>query len=87
MAPHDTSSDRTVEPSPDPWQAFGSLGAGVLLYGGAGWLADRWLETGFLLPLGLVLGAVLGFYTVIKRFGGSPAGTAQDSTTQTQDRP
>ena len=41
MAPHDTSSDRTVEPSPDPWQAFGSLGAGVLLYGGAGWLADR----------------------------------------------
>ena len=72
MAPRDHVPDRSSEPSTDPWAAFGSLGAGVLLYGGLGWAGDRWLGTSFLLPTGLVLGAVLGFYVVIVRFGRAP---------------
>ena len=32
----------------DPWHAFSYLVAGVFLYGGLGWLADRWLGTSFL---------------------------------------
>ena len=44
--------------------------AGVALYGFLGWLGDRFLGTGFLLPIGIVLGAALGCYMIIRRFGG-----------------
>lgn len=43
--------------------------AGVALYGGLGWLADHLLGTGFLLPIGIVLGAATAVYTIIRRFG------------------
>lgn len=43
--------------------------AGVLVWGAVGWLADRMLHTGFLLPIGIVAGAGLGIYLVIARFG------------------
>jgi F0F1-type ATP synthase assembly protein I len=43
--------------------------AGVALYGGLGWLADRQLGTAFWLPLGIVLGAAFAVYTIIRRFG------------------
>jgi len=43
--------------------------AGVLLYGALGWLGDRLFGTGFLLPVGIVLGAAAGCYTIIRRYG------------------
>ncbi|WP_375426451.1 AtpZ/AtpI family protein [uncultured Friedmanniella sp.] len=43
--------------------------AGVALYGGIGWAADHWLGTHVLLPVGLVLGAGLAIYMIIKQFG------------------
>jgi ATP synthase protein I len=43
--------------------------AGVFVYGLLGWLGDRLLGTGFLLPLGIVLGAAAGIYMIIRRFG------------------
>ncbi|OYO19461.1 hypothetical protein CGZ93_13200 [Enemella dayhoffiae] len=49
-------------------RALSYLLAGVLGYGGLGWLLDRWLATSFLLPIGIVLGAGLGIYLVIRRF-------------------
>ncbi len=45
------------------------LMSGLLVYGGLGWLLDRWLGTAYWLPIGLILGAVLGMYLVIKRYG------------------
>ena len=59
--------------------------AGVLVYGGLGWLADHYLGTGFLLPIGIVLGAAGGCYVIIRRYGqfpGTPvgAGKAIDTT-------
>jgi ATP synthase protein I len=42
---------------------------GVALYGGLGWLGDHLLGTGFLLPLGIVAGAALGVYVIVRRFG------------------
>jgi F0F1-type ATP synthase assembly protein I len=39
--------------------------AGILTWGGLGWLADRWLGTGgWLLGLGVLLGFGLGLYLV-----------------------
>ncbi|MCW2890248.1 MAG: synthase protein [Streptosporangiaceae bacterium] len=43
--------------------------AGMLVYGGAGWLLSRWLHIPALLPVGLVLGLVFGFYLVYVRYG------------------
>ncbi|MQW75522.1 hypothetical protein GHK92_06525 [Nocardioides sp. dk4132] len=59
-------------PQPDPWQAFSQIVAGVLLYGGAGWLADRWLGTTFLVAIGILIGAGFGIYMVVKQFGHVP---------------
>jgi ATP synthase protein I len=74
-------------------QALSYLISGVVFYGGLGWLGDHYLGTGFLIPVGIVLGAGFGIYLVIKRFsaeaaGAPAAGTApqaqHESTTKTQ---
>ena len=44
--------------------------AGLLLYGGLGWLGDHYWKTSFLLPVGLLLGLALSLYLVIKRYAG-----------------
>lgn len=44
--------------------------AGIGLYGGLGWLADQLLNTSFLMVLGFILGMVVSFYIIIKRYGG-----------------
>ncbi len=49
--------------------AFGYVVSGVLLYGFAGWLLDRWLGTVFLVAIGILLGAALGIYQTFARFG------------------
>ncbi len=43
--------------------------AGLLLYGGLGWLGDRYLGTRFCLPAGIILGTVLSLYLIARRFG------------------
>lgn len=58
-----------VEPMGDPWQAFGYLVSGVLLYGFLGWAADRWLGTSWLVAVGIVFGAVMGIWMTWARFG------------------
>lgn len=58
-------------PQGDPWHAFGYLVAGVGLYGFLGWLADRWLETSFLVVVGILAGAGLGLYMTFARFNRS----------------
>jgi len=58
--------------SPDQstgYTALSYLIGGAVLYGGLGWLLDRWLHTGFCLPIGLILGIGLGVFLIIKRFG------------------
>ena len=66
----DNSNDET--PKGDPWHAFGYLVSGVAVYGLLGWLADRWLETSFLVVIGILVGAALGIYMTIARFDALP---------------
>ncbi len=42
--------------------------SGVAAYGVLGWILDRWLHTGFLLPVGIVVGAAFGVYLTFCRF-------------------
>ena len=53
------------------WSIIGTLVAGVLAWGGIGWLLDRWLGTRFLVAVGVVVGMAGAFYLIIKRYGSS----------------
>ncbi|NLT30590.1 MAG: AtpZ/AtpI family protein [Propionibacterium sp.] len=54
------------------------LAAGLLFYGGIGWLLDRWLDTSFLLPVGIIVGVVLAMYSIIKRYGNPESKTEEE---------
>ena len=51
------------------WSIIGTLVAGVLAWGGIGWLLDRWLGTGYLVAVGILVGAAGAFYLIIRRYG------------------
>ena len=51
------------------WSIIGTLVAGVLAWGGIGWLLDQWLDTNFLVAVGIVVGMAGAFYLIIKRHG------------------
>lgn len=55
-------------PPGDPWLAFGYLVSGVLLYGLIGWALDQWLDTSFLVVIGLLGGAAMGMFATWMRF-------------------
>ena len=61
-----TRADET--PRGDPWNAFGYLVAGVLVYGAIGYALDLWWGTGFMVAIGIMFGAVLGLYMTWARF-------------------
>lgn len=70
-----SDSDPEQEPSARGaemvWSIIGTLVAGVLAWGGIGWLLDRWLGTRFLVAVGVVVGMAGAFYLIIKRYGSS----------------
>ncbi|HJV05531.1 MAG TPA: AtpZ/AtpI family protein [Actinomycetota bacterium] len=52
------------------WNIIATLLAGMLVWGGLGWLADRWLDTGRLFTaIGLLVGTAGGIYLVYVRYG------------------
>lgn len=53
------------------WSIIGILLAGVIAWGGIGWLVDRWLGTNLFLPIGILVGAAGAFYLVVRRYGQS----------------
>ncbi len=56
----------------DGWTATGTLLAGIVVWGGIGWLLSRWTDWIGFLPIGVVLGAALGVYLVVKQAGDPP---------------
>lgn len=58
-------------PGGDAWSIVSYLLAGLLVWGGAGWLLDRWLGTRFLVLVGLLVGAAAATYLVYLRYGRS----------------
>jgi len=69
MSQQDSSAGPQDEgPKGDPWHAFGYIVSGVAFYGFLGWLVDRWLETEFVVAIGIIFGAALGIYLTFSRF-------------------
>lgn len=67
--PQDESSPDPPERAVDAYAVLSYLVAGVLLYGGIGWLLDEWLGTRGLVGAGIVLGAAAGVWLVWLRYG------------------
>ena len=56
------------------WAIIGTLLAGIVAWGGIGYLLDRFLDFRWLfLPIGMVLGISTSIYIVIKRYGSDGA--------------
>jgi ATP synthase protein I len=52
----------------DGWRVFSSMIAGMVFYGGLGWLIGHWTRIPILFPLGMILGIVLSVLLVIFRY-------------------
>jgi F0F1-type ATP synthase assembly protein I len=54
----------------EAWTVLAHLISGPLLYGGLGWLVDRWLGTApVFVAIGILSGMTLALYTVWVRYG------------------
>lgn len=53
----------------DAWSVMGYLLSGMIIWGGAGWLLDRWLGTTFLVLIGLLVGGAAALYLIYVRYG------------------
>jgi F0F1-type ATP synthase assembly protein I len=57
--------------------------SGMIVWGGAGWLLDRWLETRVFTMVGALLGLGVAIYLVVIKYGAvdPPAGGARPTRT------
>jgi F0F1-type ATP synthase assembly protein I len=46
--------------------------SGMAVWGGVGWLLDRWLDTRVFAPVGILLGISVAIYLVVARYGALP---------------
>ena len=51
------------------WNTVAYLISGPVIFGGLGWALDHWLNTGFLVVLGLLAGMTMSLYLVWFRYG------------------
>ena len=63
--------------------------SGIIVWGGAGWWLDRWLETRFFILVGTILGLAVAIYLVVVKYGAvdpPPGGRKPTSTTPSRRR-
>jgi F0F1-type ATP synthase assembly protein I len=53
------------------WAVLSTLLGGFVVWGGVGWLIDRWLGTRFVVAIGLLVGMVGALYLIVKKYGSS----------------
>lgn len=59
---------RKPEKKVDPYSITGYLVAGMVLYGGLGWLIDRWAGTSNVFaPIGVIFGLAAGLYLTFRQ--------------------
>jgi F0F1-type ATP synthase assembly protein I len=54
--------------------------SGMAVWGGAGWLLDRWLDIVVFFPVGIIFGMAVAIYLVVKRYGAADPLPARRST-------
>ena len=53
----------------------------MAVWGGAGWLLDRWLDMRVFFPVGIILGMAAAIYLVVARYGAAPPAEGQRTGT------
>ena len=66
------------------WSVIGTMLSGMAVWGGAGWLLDRWLGTRVFFPVGIILGMAVSIYVVVVKYGGTPPPSGGQRTSKTQ---
>ncbi|XVQ12416.1 AtpZ/AtpI family protein [Spirillospora sp. CA-255316] len=51
------------------WSIPSYVLSGMAVYGGLGWLLDRWWGTSAMFPIGILVGLGLALYLVYHRYG------------------
>ena len=51
------------------WSVTGTLLSGMAVWGGVGWLLDRWLDIRLFAPIGIILGMAVAIYVVVVKYG------------------
>jgi ATP synthase protein I len=67
------------------WTVFGYLIAGMLAYGGIGWLIGRAVHVSLLFPVGMLIGLAISVGFIIYRYGKQGRG-GTGGTTPPRDR-
>jgi F0F1-type ATP synthase assembly protein I len=81
-------SDEPAERQPSGadvgWGITGTMLSGIIVWGGVGWLLDRWLETRFFTLVGTLLGLTVAIYLVVVKYGAvdPPAGARRPGSTR-----
>ena len=68
------------------WTVFGYLIAGMLAYGGIGWLIGRAVHVALLFPVGMLVGLAISIGFIIYRYGMQGAATRPPRKEMTGDR-
>jgi F0F1-type ATP synthase assembly protein I len=53
------------------WSIFSYMIAGIIAYGGIGWLVARWTGHPSIFPIGMLVGLVLAIVAIMYRYGRS----------------
>jgi hypothetical protein len=67
--PRPASPSRQGSGAETGWAVTGTLLSGMAVWGGAGWLLDRWLGILFFAPAGILLGTAVAIWLVVVRYG------------------
>jgi F0F1-type ATP synthase assembly protein I len=80
--PRPASPPRQGSGAETGWAVTGTLISGMAVWGGAGWLLDRWLGILFFAPAGILLGTAVAIWLVVVRYGAvdPPAGQRSGKT-------
>ena len=80
--PRPASPPRQGSGAETGYAVIGTLISGMAVWGGVGWLLDRWLDTRAFAPIGIILGISVAIYLVVARYGAAPpsSGGAHTST-------
>jgi ATP synthase protein I len=70
MSNQDRRPDGRDRGLPDAaWSIMSYLISGILVWGGVGWLVDRWTgHSSLFLPIGVVFGAAAAIYLIFLRY-------------------
>jgi hypothetical protein len=66
---HDETGDMARAEQAHAWNALSLLLAGLVFWGGIGWLVGRWLDNQLFTAAGILLGTGLALYLVWIRYG------------------